>query len=157
MYFPYSSGGSDLFESYWLWIILLTLVTSWEGDENVVDSTGGKPDRKRQRRDSWDEDYDRGKVRTFLLPIWNKWINVWYFQNLCKCCLKDVGVFFPLLTATLDFLFYRGSLTPSSGGGGRGEDDQGVTALDSRPWLGHCVMFLVKKPDSCIASLHPQI
>ncbi|KAL9955427.1 hypothetical protein ACROYT_G036754 [Oculina patagonica] len=38
-------------------------VTSWEGGENIVDSTGGKPDRKRQRRDSWDEDYDRGKEK----------------------------------------------------------------------------------------------
>ena len=28
-----------------------------------MDKSGGKPDRKRQRRDSWDEDYDRGKVR----------------------------------------------------------------------------------------------
>lgn len=37
-------------------------VASWEGGENVVDSSGGKPERKRQRPDSWDEDYDRGKV-----------------------------------------------------------------------------------------------
>jgi len=38
-------------------------VASWEGGENVVDSSGGKPERKRQRRDSWDEDYDRGKEK----------------------------------------------------------------------------------------------
>ncbi|KAJ7373477.1 Ubiquitin carboxyl-terminal hydrolase 36 [Desmophyllum pertusum] len=38
-------------------------VTSWEGGENVVDSSDRRPDRKRQRRDSWDEDYDRGKEK----------------------------------------------------------------------------------------------
>lgn len=38
-------------------------VASWEGGKSVVDSSGGRPDRKRQRRDSWDEDYDRGKEK----------------------------------------------------------------------------------------------
>lgn len=38
-------------------------VTSWDGGENTLDRSGGKPDRKRQRRDSWNEDYDRGKVK----------------------------------------------------------------------------------------------
>ena len=31
-----------------------------------MDRSGGKSDRKRQRQDPWDEDYDRGKVRENL-------------------------------------------------------------------------------------------
>ncbi|KAM7447912.1 Ubiquitin carboxyl-terminal hydrolase 42 [Porites harrisoni] len=38
-------------------------VTSWDGGENSVDNSVGEPGRKRQRRDSWDDEYDRGKEK----------------------------------------------------------------------------------------------
>ncbi|XP_068717808.1 ubiquitin carboxyl-terminal hydrolase 36-like [Montipora capricornis] len=38
-------------------------VTSWEGGKSIVDSTVGESSHKRQRRDSWDDDYDRGKEK----------------------------------------------------------------------------------------------
>ena len=40
-------------------------VTSWDGGENSVDNSVGEPGRKRQRRDSWDDEYDRGKVTLY--------------------------------------------------------------------------------------------
>ena len=46
---------------------LTSSVTSWEGGESIVDSSVGEPNRKRQQRDSWDDEYDRGKVSCFLL------------------------------------------------------------------------------------------
>lgn len=44
-------------------------VTSWDGGENSVDNSVGEPGRKRQRRDSWDDEYDRGKV-TLIQGRW---------------------------------------------------------------------------------------
>ena len=42
-------------------------VTSWGGGESNVDRTISESSSKRQRKDSWDDEYDKGKVPCWLL------------------------------------------------------------------------------------------
>ena len=48
-----------------------------------MDSSVGEPRRKRQQRDSWDDEYDRGKVSCY--PA-NKGYETRNKLHVAKCC-----------------------------------------------------------------------